>query len=168
VFVSSLSLFRARVNVGERWESILSYLFCYALFPFLLFRDAPIFGVLNSMVLKPFSCCPSACVRLGDLCGITQINLVLKTVSYYPQTEEWREPPGWWTLSEGTSHVFRSTLQGYEAIDCRPLTVIWDYLYYPTGHDIPLWWNFVKIITLINCLYNFGCNSHSSSNNYFN
>jgi hypothetical protein len=30
---------------------------------------------------------------------------------------------------------------------------------YPTGHDIPLRWNFVNIITLINCLYNFGCNS---------
>jgi hypothetical protein len=27
-------------------------------------------------------------VRLGDLCGVAQINLVLKTVSYYPQTEE--------------------------------------------------------------------------------
>jgi hypothetical protein len=38
---------------------------------------------------------------------------------------------------------------------------------YPTGHDIPLWWNFVKIITLINCLYNFGCNSCLSSNDYF-
>jgi hypothetical protein len=31
---------------------------------------------------------PSACVRLGDLGGVAQINLVLKTVSYYPQTEE--------------------------------------------------------------------------------
>jgi hypothetical protein len=31
---------------------------------------------------------PSACVRLGDLSGVTQINLVLKTVSYYPQIEE--------------------------------------------------------------------------------
>jgi hypothetical protein len=27
-------------------------------------------------------------VRLGDLSGVAQINLVLKTVSYYPQTEE--------------------------------------------------------------------------------
>jgi hypothetical protein len=27
-------------------------------------------------------------VRLGDLGGVTQINLVLKTVSYHPQTEE--------------------------------------------------------------------------------
>jgi hypothetical protein len=40
-------------------------------------------------------------------------------MSYYPQTKEWREPPGWWTLSEGTSRVFRSTLQGYESIDCE-------------------------------------------------
>jgi hypothetical protein len=31
---------------------------------------------------------PSTCVRLGDLGGVAQINLVLKTVSYYPQTEE--------------------------------------------------------------------------------
>jgi hypothetical protein len=27
-------------------------------------------------------------VRLGDLSGVAQINLILKTVSYYPQTEE--------------------------------------------------------------------------------
>jgi hypothetical protein len=27
-------------------------------------------------------------VRLGDLGGVAQINLVLKTVNYYPQTEE--------------------------------------------------------------------------------
>jgi hypothetical protein len=27
-------------------------------------------------------------VRLGDLSGVAQINHVLKTVSYYPQTEE--------------------------------------------------------------------------------
>jgi hypothetical protein len=37
---------------------------------------------------------------------------------------------GWWTLSEGTFRVFRSTLQGFESIDYRPLTVIWDYLIY--------------------------------------
>jgi hypothetical protein len=37
---------------------------------------------------------------------------------------------------------------------------------YPTGHDIPLRWNFVKITTLINCLYNFGCKSCLSSNHY--
>jgi hypothetical protein len=27
-------------------------------------------------------------VRLGDVSGVAQVNLVLKTVSYYPQTEE--------------------------------------------------------------------------------
>jgi hypothetical protein len=27
-------------------------------------------------------------VRLGDLSGVAQINLVLETVSYYPQIEE--------------------------------------------------------------------------------
>jgi hypothetical protein len=87
------------------------------------------YGVLLSLLLglRPRARHPSACVRLGDLSGVAQINLVLKTVSYYPQTEEWREPPGWWTLGEDTSRVFRSTLQGYESIDCRPLTVIRDY-----------------------------------------
>jgi hypothetical protein len=71
-------------------------------------------GVLLSLLLglRPRARHLSACVRLGDLGGVAQINLVLKTVSYYPQTEEWREPTGWWTLSEGTSRVFRSTLQG--------------------------------------------------------
>jgi hypothetical protein len=85
------------------------------------------YGVLLSLLLglRPQARHPSACVRLGDLSGVAQINLVLKTVSYYPQTEEWREPPGWWT-----SRVFRSTLQGFKSIDCRPLTVIWDYLIY--------------------------------------
>jgi hypothetical protein len=109
------------------------------------------YGVLLSLLLglRPRARHPSACVRLGDLSGVAQINLILKTVSYYPQTEEWREPPGWWTLSKGTSRVFRSTLQGFESIDCRPLTVIWDYL--PDSPWYPLWWNFVKIITLINC-----------------
>jgi hypothetical protein len=41
VFVSSLSLFWTRACVGERWESFLSYVFCYALFPFKLTRNAP-------------------------------------------------------------------------------------------------------------------------------
>jgi hypothetical protein len=110
------------------------------------------YGVLLSLLLglRPWARHPSACVRLGDLSGVAQINLVLKTVRYYPQTEEWREPLGWWTLSEGTFHLFRSTLQGYESIDCRPLTVIWDYL--PDWPWYPLRWNFVKmIIWLIFC-----------------
>jgi hypothetical protein len=38
--------------------------------------------------LRPRARHPSTCVRLGDLGGVAQINLVLKTVSYYPQTEE--------------------------------------------------------------------------------
>jgi hypothetical protein len=48
------------------------------------------YGVLLSLLLglRPRARHPSACVRLGDLSGIAQINLVLKTVSYYPQTEE--------------------------------------------------------------------------------
>jgi hypothetical protein len=73
------------------------------------------YRVLLSLLLglRPRARHPSACVSLGDHSGLAQINLVLKTVSYYPQTEEWREPPGWWSLSEGTSCVFRSTLQGF-------------------------------------------------------
>jgi hypothetical protein len=105
------------------------------------------YRVLLSLLLglRPRARHPSACVRLGDLGGVAQINLVLKTVCYYPQTEEWREPPGWWTLSEGTSRVFRSTLQGYKSIDCRPLTVTWDYLPYWPWY--PFMMELVKIIT---------------------
>jgi hypothetical protein len=48
------------------------------------------YGVLLSLLLglRPLARHPSACVRLGDLSDVAQINLVLKTVSYYPQTEE--------------------------------------------------------------------------------
>jgi hypothetical protein len=48
------------------------------------------YGILLSLLLglRPRARYPSACVRLGDLSGVAQINLVLKTVSYYPQTEE--------------------------------------------------------------------------------
>jgi hypothetical protein len=55
------------------------------------------YEVLLSLLLglRPWARHPSACVRLGDLSGVAQINLVLKTVSYHPQTEECREPLGW-------------------------------------------------------------------------
>jgi hypothetical protein len=122
------------------------------------------YGVLLSLLLglRPRARHPSACVRLGDLSSVAQINLVLKTVSYYPQTEEWRDPPGWWTLGKGTSRVFRSTLQGYESIDCRPLTVIWDCL--PDWPWYPFMMELCEHYYLINCLYNFGCNSCLSNN----
>jgi hypothetical protein len=125
------------------------------------------YRVLLSLLLglRPQVRYPSACVRLGDLSGVAQINLVLKTVSYYPQTEEWREPLGWWTLSEGTFRVFRSTLQVLNQSIVSPSLL--SETIYPTGHDIPLWWNFVKIITLFKYLYNFDCNSCLSSNDYF-
>jgi hypothetical protein len=60
--------------------------------------------------------------------------------------------------------VFRSTLKGLNQsiVGLSPLSETT----YPTGHDIPLRWNFVKIITLINCLNNFDCNSCLSSNAY--
>jgi hypothetical protein len=107
------------------------------------------YGVLLSLLLglQPRARHPSTCVRLGDLGSVAQINLVLKTVSYYPQTEEWWESPGWWTLGEDTSRVFRSTLQGLNQsiVGLSPSSETT----YPTGHDIPLWWNFVKIITWI-------------------
>jgi hypothetical protein len=38
---------------------------------------------------------------------------------------------------------------------------------YPTGHDIPLRWDFVKIITLIKLFVQGVCNSCLSSNDYF-
>jgi hypothetical protein len=49
------------------------------------------YGVLLSLLLglRPRARHPSACVRLGDLSGVAQMNLVLKTVSYYPQIEEY-------------------------------------------------------------------------------
>jgi hypothetical protein len=48
------------------------------------------YGVLLLLLLWlwPRARHPSACMRLGDLGGVAQINLVLKTVSYHPQTEE--------------------------------------------------------------------------------
>jgi hypothetical protein len=48
------------------------------------------YGVLLSLPLglRPRARHLSACVRLGSLSGIAQINLVLKIVNYYPQTEE--------------------------------------------------------------------------------
>jgi hypothetical protein len=48
------------------------------------------YGVLLSLLLglRPRARHPSTCVRLGDLGGVAQINLVHKTINYYPQTEE--------------------------------------------------------------------------------
>jgi hypothetical protein len=110
------------------------------------------YEVLLSLLLglRPRARHPSACVRLGDLGVVAQINLVFKIVSYYPQTKEWQEPLGWWTLGEDTSRVFRSTLQGYESIDCRSLTFIWDYL--PDWPWYPFMMELCEDYYLINCL----------------
>jgi hypothetical protein len=68
-------------------------------------------------------------VRLDVLGGSMPHSLVLGTVSYYPK------PRIFWNHLVGVGsigaplHVFRSTLQGFESIDCRPLTVIRDYLF---------------------------------------
>jgi hypothetical protein len=48
-----------------------------------------LYGVLLSLLLglRPRARHPSACMRLGDLGGVAQIILVLKTVGYHPQTK---------------------------------------------------------------------------------
>jgi hypothetical protein len=38
---------------------------------------------------------------------------------------------------------------------------------YPTGHDIPFKMELCEDYYLINCLYNFGCNSCLPDNDYF-
>jgi hypothetical protein len=112
------------------------------------------YGVLLSLLLglRPRARQSSACVRLGDLSGVAQINLVLKTVSYYPQTEEWREPPGGELLVRAPPVCLGPPckVMNQSIVGLSPSSETT----YSTGHDIPLWWNFVKIITLINCLYN--------------
>jgi hypothetical protein len=108
------------------------------------------YGVLLSILLglRPRARHPSACVRLGDLSGVAQINLVLNTVSYYPQTEGnrlvgellVRTPP---VCLGPPCKVMNQSIVGLSPSSETT---------YPTGHDIPLWWNFVKIITwLIVC-----------------
>jgi hypothetical protein len=66
-------------------------------------------------------------VRLGVLGGACH-SLVPKTVSYYPNPRIF----GNRLVSVGSVGaplcVFRSTLQGFETIYCRPLTVIRDCL----------------------------------------
>jgi hypothetical protein len=67
--------------------------------------------------------CEAGCTRWGmpDF-------LVPRTVSYYPN------PRIFWNRLVSVSstgaplRVFRSTLQGFEPIDCRPLTIIRDCL----------------------------------------
>jgi hypothetical protein len=112
------------------------------------------YGVLLSLLLglRPRARHLSASVRLGDLSGVAQINLALKTVSYYPQTEEWWDRLVGELLVRAPPVCLGPPCKVYESIDCRPLTIIWDYL--PDWPWYPLWWNFVKIIILINCLYN--------------
>jgi hypothetical protein len=57
--------------------------------------------------------CEAGCTRWG-----MPDSLVPGTVSYYPN------PRIFWNRLR----VFRSTLQGFESVDCRPLTVIRDCL----------------------------------------
>jgi hypothetical protein len=124
------------------------------------------YGVLLSLLLglRPRACSLSACVRLGDLSGVAQINLVLKTVSYYPKPR-----------NDGNRLVGELLVTAPPVCLGPPCKVLNQSIVglsplsettYPTGHDIPLWWNFVEIISMINCLYNFGCNSCLSRNDY--
>jgi hypothetical protein len=67
-------------------------------------------------------------VRLDVLGGSMPDSLVPGTVNYYPKLRIF------WNCLVGVSsvgaplRVFRSTLQGFESIDCWPLTVIRDCL----------------------------------------
>jgi hypothetical protein len=46
-------------SICRRKMGLISVLFIFiCTIPFMLTRNAPIFGVLKSMVLKPFVCCP--------------------------------------------------------------------------------------------------------------
>jgi hypothetical protein len=67
--------------------------------------------------------CEAGCTRWG-----IPDSLVPGTVSYFPNPRIF----GNRLVSVGSVgaplSVFRSTLQGFESIDCRPLTVIQDYL----------------------------------------
>jgi hypothetical protein len=124
------------------------------------------YGVLLSLLLglRPWARHPSACVRLGDLSGVAQINLVLKTVSYYPQTDEWRNRLVGVLLVRIPSVCLGPPckVMNQSIVGLSPSSETT----YPTSHDIPLRWNFVKIFTLINWLHSLGCDSFLSSNDY--
>jgi hypothetical protein len=67
-------------------------------------------------------------VRLDVLGGGMPDSLVPGTVSYYPKSRIFGNHLGSVGSVGAPLRVFRSTLQGFESIDCRPLIVIRDCL----------------------------------------
>jgi hypothetical protein len=68
-----------------------------------------------------------------------------KECRFRSRAEDRRELPGqciphfvfvWTFLGYAFFHLFRSTLQGYKSIDCRPLTIIRDCLIYWPWHPL--------------------------------
>jgi hypothetical protein len=67
--------------------------------------------------------CEAGCTRWG-----MPDSLVPGTVSYYPKSRIFGNRLVGASSVGAPLRVFRSTLQGFESIDCRPLTVIRDCL----------------------------------------
>jgi hypothetical protein len=67
--------------------------------------------------------CEVGCTRWG-----MPDSLVPGTVSYYPNLRIFENRLVGVDSVGAPLYVFRSTLQGYESIDCRPLTIIGDCL----------------------------------------
>jgi hypothetical protein len=84
------------------------------------------YGVLLSLLLglRPRALHPSACVRLGDLSGVAQINLLLKTVSYYPKPKNDGNRLVGELLVRAPPVCLGPPCKVLESIDCRPLTII--------------------------------------------
>jgi hypothetical protein len=67
--------------------------------------------------------CEAGCTRWG-----TPDSLVPGTVGYHPNPRIFGNRLVGVSSVGAPLRVFMSTLQGYESIECRPLTVIRDYL----------------------------------------
>jgi hypothetical protein len=67
--------------------------------------------------------CEARCTRWG-----IPDSLVPRTVCYYPNPRTFRNRLVGVVSTRAPLRVFRSTLQGFELIGCRPLTIIRDYL----------------------------------------
>jgi hypothetical protein len=67
-------------------------------------------------------------VRLDVLSGSMPDSLVPGTVSYYPKPRIFGNRLVSVSFVGAPLRVFRSTLQGFESIGYRPLTIIRDYL----------------------------------------
>jgi hypothetical protein len=103
-------------------------------------------GVLLSLLLglRPRARHPSACVRLGDLGGIAQINLVLRLWAIIPKPK-----------NDGNRLVGELLVRTPPVCLGPPCNVINQSIVglspssetaYPTGHDVSLWWNLWKLL----------------------